>query len=713
MFSISRLISLATLVPALLATGCSDSDVACDPACNAPEVCIGGTCIDPNSVTDALPGIDAQPPGRDALPSGDTGPGGSDGPVSDAGSTDTGEFMDADVVRVARVTVTPTSASLVSVNGSTPSQQFTVGAVYTDGSTAAIAQPSLHVDPVELGTFSPAGLFTVTGRVGGRGRVIARVDGVEGEAAVLVRLEETTIVPGTPTTAPSLFEVLIDDPNREARILYPLDGAVMPQNVAPAEIQWERSASGDIFRITLSKPNVAGLIYSSTGVANFRNSHLPDLVSWRRIAQSEPTEWAEIRVDRWIAATNESIRGTPVRVRFPRAALLGSVYYWDIAAGRIVRINDGTTTREQFMPSPRLNCIGCHAVSPSGRYMAGRYGGGDNIAGAFDLTRNLTTNPPEELFTVTSTTIRWWFASWSPDESRLVVSVNEQGSPRGLRFVDPFRGRFVDPIQGQLPQGAVSHPAWAPDGSAIAYVGDMNNWGGDNTAGSIYVLPMSGTGTVGMPRRVLSGTVAIGLPMGSAANYPTWSPDSQWIAFAHGNSSRSESGRSALYVMRRDGSGVVRLDNASGGANGDVAFQPRFSPFEQDGYIFLSFLSRRPYGNAQAGTGSSGRQQIWVTAIRVSANPGEDPSEVPYWLPGQNPASLNISAFWSPRACRNDAEGCTVNAECCSGACEQNANQELVCVPPPMECRRLGEACTQNEQCCDAALCIDMTCGGL
>jgi len=67
-------------------------------------------------------------------------------------------------------------------------------------------------------------------------------------------------------------------------------------------------------------------------------------------------------------------------------------------------------------------------------------------------------------------------------------------------------------------------------------------------------------------------------------------------------SSRSENGQNALYAIRADGSGLVRLDNASGGPSTTDNFQPRFSPFVQDGYFWLSFLSRRDYGNNLAGT---------------------------------------------------------------------------------------------------------------
>lgn len=646
---------------------------------------------------------DSGAPNRsDAGPMRDGGEDDDGGPGRDAGHRDAG-------FPIVAVTVTPTTATLVSRDGAQPTQPFSVAAMRADGSTVAVTMPAVSVEPAVLGTIDPSTLvFTANGRIGGEGRVVANVDGIEGEAALRIVLEQTILVPGTSTTVPPLFEnqPRVTDPAREAQIAYPLDGAVMPQNVAPANVQWLRGGAQDAFRITLSKPNVSVLAFYAVG----QNNWTVDIDAWRRIAQSEPDEWAQIVVERYDAATGDIIAGTPVQVRFARAALQGSVYYWDIGRGRIVRINDDTGQREEFMPSPQLGCVGCHSVSNNGRYMAGRLGGGENVGGVFDLTDDLTTSPPPTVWPVTSTTTHWWFSSWDPTDTRVVVSTWEQGGPRALELLDPFTGQLLPPLSGALPTGNVTHPAWSPDGSMIAYAGNANSWGGANTYSDLFVLPVTGVDSFGESMMVMTGTVPAGPPAGNAASYPTWSPDSQWLAFAHGNSSRSETGQGALYMIRPDGSGLVRLDNACGA--GTDNFQPNFSPFVQDGYMWMTFLSRRDYGNNVAGTRGSRRQQVWVSAIRVGATPGQDPSEVPYWLPGQNTGSLNISAFWAPRACRVQDEVCGVDAECCSGDCAPGPSGDSVCQPEGA-CGELGDPCLNNEQCCDGELCIGGTCGGI
>jgi hypothetical protein len=64
--------------------------------------------------------------------------------------------------------------------------------------------------------------------------------------------------------------------------------------------------------------------------------------------------------------------------------------------------------------------------------------------------------------------------------------------------------------------------------------------------------------------------------------------------------------------------------------------------------VWLVFYSLRDYGNALAGTKGTQRRQMWVTAIDKSKlGMGVDPSMVPYWLPDQDSATENMSAFWA------------------------------------------------------------------
>lgn len=693
-FRAACLLALSILASAC---DCGTPGIACKttPDCPAGQLCIQGLCL--KGKTDGGAPADA-----------------GSGPVD-------GGLVPADVVGLE---VAPATATLtVSAPAPMPTQDFSATLLKSDGSRVPNAIAVWSVTPAAFGDIdSVTGRFTANGLQAGTATVTATV-GVVGKpqplsatATVVVKVALVVNGPGAPADAPSRFAALQPfAAGSSANVLYPLDRAVMPQNVFPADVQWDEGQSGDLFRLTLQKPDVTVTAYLLHDGAAFLNHWQAAEGPWRAFAQSNPDVEGTLTVDRWVAATQQAFAGKSVRLRFAKAALSGSVYYWSVSDTRIFRIDDGTNQRVNFMPDPptvsgpggTANCIGCHTVSPSGRYLAGRMGPGENYGTVFDLTANLAVSPVPSLFP--TTTQRWWFSSWNPSETRLVVANGP--SPTSLALVDPFTGALI-PAQGSgLPANNATHPSWAPDNSAIAYVTGASDWGTDYRDGALAVVPITGADSFGAPQTLLAGTAVPNAdPMHRAISYPVWTPDSQRLVFAHGFSARSSAQPAQLYIVGRDGTGARALDNANAGQK--LSFEPRFSPFDSGGYYWLAFLSRRDYGNAQAGTQGSNREQIWVTAIKKNPAPGEDPSEVAYWLPGQSSQSRNISAYWAPRACRQNGTGCGVNSECCSGECSSPGDGGApVCSPPPPErCRVEGQTCSAGGDCCAGLTCDTNIC---
>ena len=141
--------------------------------------------------------------------------------------------------------------------------------------------------------------------------------------------------------------------------------------------------------------------------------------------------------------------------------------------------------------------------------------------------------------------------TWSPDGSRIAFAV-----PRFRQLNTPGAGIFIANRDGSgavaliRPAGVADdiQPAWAPDGSRIAFV----RWGGNGNdldpSMVLHVVRSDGSGLI-----TLSGS----------GERPAWSPDGRQIAFTK---------RDGIYVINLDGTGLRRLttdgDEAAWSPNG-------------------------------------------------------------------------------------------------------------------------------------------------
>lgn len=156
-------------------------------------------------------------------------------------------------------------------------------------------------------------------------------------------------------------------------------------------------------------------------------------------------------------------------------------------------------------------------------------------------------------------------AFWQEDGWKSVDGVSlEKAADLWVTDVDGSHPINLTPDLEVAPGSGFPAGSWAPDGSAIAFVGDKN--------APMYIVATDGSSP---PRVVDVGSL---LPM-----FPAWSPDGARIAFAGVQRLPDEVlGGSSVYVIKPDGTGKEQVSR-EGAGNGTGAL-PGWSP---DGRLLL------------------------------------------------------------------------------------------------------------------------------
>lgn len=651
---------------------------------------------------------------------GGSAPGGGIGPGNDDASVEGGGFdLDGgtgDPGKLAKIEIEPATAALTVTNGdlsaASASVTFQAKATYADGRTAAFNGCTWSIDRIDLGSFT-ASTLKASGGAGGKGTVTCSASGLSAKAAVTVDLVDEVDDAGLDaTTKKDLVAASIADPQVK-KLLYPYDKTVLPRGVAAPELMWTGASASDVYALRLAEPGMTYTAYFKAGTP--ARATIPGATWTKLLDTATPTTPLTATLYRLAGgAGGTAFKSTSQSWTIANANLKGSIYYWRINGGTVVRIKPGASAPEAYLKPSGGRCIACHSVSHDGSTLVAS---SDN-AGPYPWSSFDAKSGAETYFGPGTNS---GFQAVSPDGSMVLAGVSA-----GTMQLVTSAGASLEPSGAAAFGSTVTHPAFAPNGKWVAFASRKGGSWVDFNDSDLTLAPFDpATKKFGAPKVLRAGA-------GRALTYPTFSPDSEWIAYMDGTQSTRPS-IADLHMMKVDGTGDVTLD-AAGNAGVDpvdksLNYEPTFGPVVAGGYYWVVFVSTRQYGNRINKTFDAFRdkcgdwsktpcrhKQLWVAAIDADPKPGADPSHPAFWLPGQDTADQNMRGYWALDPCKKLGEGCEAGFECCEGTCRsEDGKSPKVCVKPPAgTCRELGDKCETTADCCASSTgieCIGGVCG--
>jgi hypothetical protein len=642
--------------------------------------------------------------------------------------------FDANHGALTSIAVMPaTSVVTVTNPAMPPTLALSATATYADGTTAPLSA-SWTLDRLDIASIGAgSGVLTPTGATFGVVTVTASAMSVMGTAKITVSLL-SSLNPGmlSPTDQATLTAATTADPQITS-FAYPYNATVFPRGLLPPEQMWNGGATGDLYSIHYTAPALDLTVFTTADPPS--RFTLPT-ATWNTLTQSAAGTSVAVELHRLTGGS--AYVSAKQTWTIADANLRGTIYYWAINEGQIFQIDLTTGTRSPVFdsgPSASLGtptpvnasmplsppwedngagkrCVACHSVSKDG----------STLTSVFSRT---SSTGPLGFVTIASSQIaaigdyqtNGTYDALTPTGNQAVVDFGT----KTMQLLDTTSGA---PIASALDgQANLCDPTFSPDGTLFALAASCDPGFGypvEFRTSNLVVYSYANLAPYFTnPQTILTST-----GMGDAIAFPSFSPDSHFLFYQRGDYSRAkygtnQHGNDDLYVAPvSPGAAQIALANANnpGGSlpadSQHLNYAPTVNPIAEGGYIWVVFTSPRDYGNemvspqgpAPMDATYSNHKQLWVTA--VSANIGAtDPSNPPFWLPGQDSTTANMFGYWALSPCKptmGDAgpSTCSAGFECCSGFC-RDTGMGPVCVTSPGGCHQVGEACTTSADCCN------------
>lgn len=575
--------------------------------------------------------------------------------------------------------IQPQGAELV-VGEGPAEQRFTAIGEFIDGRSEDVTDRlQWSLSAPRLGYLRDGSTLVATG-IGGEAEVRARTGTLQKAASVRVRLQRSVVLPGAEGATEGRFSSPMAPRGEAPRVVYPLAEALLPPNLEAPEIHLLRGAGQGLFELRLRSAFADVRVYGRCQVLGAGCALPLERRLWQSVARSaaggrerrDPLTLTLRALDEKSGAVGEAA-ALPLYVA--DEDVRGGVYYWTSlrqggGGSGVYRIDLGRGgAAEAFYTQDSApqnhkgekGCVGCHALSRGGDRMTLVLGGA-HVSDLIQLDVAMR-RPTLQRIDGDGRRAGWQrqfsnFQSYGPGSDRFVAALHG-----ALRLVSAADGAD---LAAPLPTGGpATHPDWSRSGALLAFtrftdaVPQPLSSEGDNF--ELYVR-RGGVGLLSFDGAAFSGARLLVPPQaGRSSYYPSVSPDDGYVAFNRVECPERDEDcvaydnpRARIYLIPAGGGAEVALGrtNRRGPTDGSdllTSSWPRFSPFAQktaDGktLLWLTFSSKRDYGLRVSG---QGRPQLWMAAVAVPPEPGQDPSFSPFWVPSQDTTTNNHIAQWT------------------------------------------------------------------